>query len=99
MSAVQLQELCDDHILDSNWKKLTNIGLEEIKSPYEELTDSIDEENVKMWLNEESRALSLRGEHLDIYAARVKKAPSLADIWLSLMSSPSVEQANPGSIS
>ncbi|KAF9218165.1 hypothetical protein BS17DRAFT_671169, partial [Gyrodon lividus] len=39
-----------------------------------------------------------RGEHLDVYAARVEKAPSLADIRLSLMCSPPAEPVNPGSV-
>ncbi|KIK75167.1 hypothetical protein PAXRUDRAFT_41023, partial [Paxillus rubicundulus Ve08.2h10] len=70
-----------------------------MESPYMELTCSISEDQISKWLDEESQALRLRGEHLDIYAMKSEKAPSMADIQLSLMSSPSAEHGHSGSIS
>ncbi|KIK73016.1 hypothetical protein PAXRUDRAFT_21324 [Paxillus rubicundulus Ve08.2h10] len=86
MSAVHRQELYDDHILDSNWKKLNTIvnsllkkhkqalkGLEETESPYMELTHSLSEDQIRKWLDKELQALRLRGKHLDIYATNSEK--------------------------
>ncbi|KIK81146.1 hypothetical protein PAXRUDRAFT_15401 [Paxillus rubicundulus Ve08.2h10] len=58
----------------------------------------IGKENMWRWSEEESEALKLRGEHLDIYVTKAEKAPSMADIQLSLLFSPSPEQAHTRSI-
>ncbi|KIK73021.1 hypothetical protein PAXRUDRAFT_179474, partial [Paxillus rubicundulus Ve08.2h10] len=59
----------------------------------------IGQDKIRKWSGEESEALRLQGEHLDIYATKAEKAPSMADIQLSLMSSLSVEHTPTGSIS
>ncbi|KIK72788.1 hypothetical protein PAXRUDRAFT_41451, partial [Paxillus rubicundulus Ve08.2h10] len=64
-----------------------------------ELTHSISEDQIRKWSDEESQALKLRGKHLDIYTMKSEKAPSMEDIWLSLMSSLSAENGHSGSIS
>ncbi|KIK78177.1 hypothetical protein PAXRUDRAFT_40829, partial [Paxillus rubicundulus Ve08.2h10] len=66
---------------------------------YMELMRSISEDQIRKWSDKELQALRLRGKHLDIYTTKSEKAPSMADIQLSLMSTPSAEHGHSGSIS
>ncbi|KAI6112734.1 hypothetical protein F5141DRAFT_1214028 [Pisolithus sp. B1] len=75
-----LQEVYDDHMRDSNWKKLvglvpsllkkyktSNKCLEEMNQAYEQLTAVLDPDKVSGWELDALRAEADRGEALDIY--------------------------------
>jgi len=113
MSLAHRQEVYDDHMRDSNWKKLVGMGaaisflLFEIAQcinvtwlavkglcrkyeaacdgmnltwgPFEELTDSLDQDKVKHWQETAGNAAALRGDALDIYTLKMEKGWSLFD--------------------
>ncbi|KAN0086260.1 hypothetical protein V8E55_007394 [Tylopilus felleus] len=90
MSLAHRQEVYDNHMRDSNWKKLSNrcvkkyksaaAGLEGTEAPHKELTASLDKNKVL-------KAEQERGEALDVYTLRMDKAPTLAEIRLHLVQS------------
>ncbi|KAI6101699.1 hypothetical protein EDD16DRAFT_1525810 [Pisolithus croceorrhizus] len=80
ISPTARQEVYDDHMRDSNWKKLvglvlsllkkyktSNKCLEEMNQAYEKLTAVLDPDRVSGWELDALRAEADRGEALDIY--------------------------------
>ncbi|KAF8545679.1 hypothetical protein OG21DRAFT_1400042, partial [Imleria badia] len=74
------QELYDDHMRDSNWKKLVGLakslckkykaasdGVNLTNAPFEELTKFLDPEKVSQWSKDAQNAEKKRGEALNIY--------------------------------
>ncbi|KAI6036179.1 hypothetical protein BKA83DRAFT_4120066 [Pisolithus microcarpus] len=86
MTQAHRQEVYDDHMRDSNWKKLVgmvpsllkqykNSGrcLEEMNQAYEQLTAVLDPDKVAQWEWDALRAEADRGEALDIYLLKGDK--------------------------
>ncbi|KAG1838545.1 hypothetical protein DFJ58DRAFT_733798 [Suillus subalutaceus] len=86
MSQYHQQEILDDHMRDSNWKKLVGIvktllkkykravkGVNDTKLPFDELTCSLDPQKIALWEKDEKITMELRGEHLDIYQLKIDK--------------------------
>ncbi|KAG2114595.1 uncharacterized protein F5147DRAFT_769903 [Suillus discolor] len=107
MTLSHRQEVLDDHMRDSNWKKLVRIG----KSPLltSEMSTSTNgtlqksnyylksiikpyRANVQKWKKEAELAALDRGELLDIYQLKIDKAPTMAEIRLRLTENESVHQ-------
>ncbi|KAG1877557.1 hypothetical protein F4604DRAFT_1924204 [Suillus subluteus] len=92
MSLAHRKEVLDDHMRDSNWKKLSLLkkyrhalqGISDTQGPYEELTRSLDLDDVQEWKKAAEKAAQDRGELLDIYQLKMDKAPSMAEIRLRL---------------
>ncbi|KAG1844776.1 hypothetical protein F4604DRAFT_1937331 [Suillus subluteus] len=112
MSHAHRQEVLDDHMRDSNWKKLVGItktlltkykralkGVDETKSPFDELTRSLNPEKISIWEIEEKKAVEERGEYLDIYQLQINKAPTMAEIRLKLTESENDDTRHPGTVS
>ncbi|KAG1849448.1 hypothetical protein DFJ58DRAFT_842655 [Suillus subalutaceus] len=89
MSQYHRQEIFDDHMRDSNWKKLVGI----IKTLLKKHKCAVKGEK------DEKIAAELQGEHLDIYHLKINKAPTMAEIWLRLTELETSEIGRPGSIS
>ncbi|KAI6042083.1 hypothetical protein EDC04DRAFT_2601224 [Pisolithus marmoratus] len=102
MTQAHRQEVYDDHMRGSNWKKLvgmvpsllkkyknSNKCLEEMNQAYEQLTVVLDPDKV-------ARAEADRGEALDIYLLKGDKAPSFQEVWLQLMKNPKSPSGNVG---
>ncbi|KAG1828201.1 hypothetical protein EV424DRAFT_1344918 [Suillus variegatus] len=68
MTLSHRQEVLDDHMRDSNWKKL---GIKDTQGPYEELTKSLDRANIQKWKKEAE-------------LAALHRAPTMAEIRLRL---------------
>ncbi|KAI6040087.1 hypothetical protein EDC04DRAFT_2602734 [Pisolithus marmoratus] len=90
MTQAHRQEVYDDHMRDSNWKKLvgmvpsllkkyknSNKCLEEMNEAYEQLTAVWDPDKVARWESDALRAEADRGEALDIYLLKGDKGPPL----------------------
>ncbi|KAI5997880.1 hypothetical protein EDC04DRAFT_2584961, partial [Pisolithus marmoratus] len=86
MTQAHRQEVYDDHMRDSNWKKLvekvpsllkkynnSNKCLEEMNEAYEQLTAVLDPDKVARWESDALRAEADRGEALDIYLLKGDK--------------------------
>ncbi|KAG1877467.1 hypothetical protein F4604DRAFT_1680133 [Suillus subluteus] len=97
MTLAHRKEVLDDHMRDSNWKKLVGIvklllkkylqaaqGVSDTQGPYEELTKSLDLANVQEWKKAADQAAHDRGALLDIYQLKMDKAPTMAEIRLHL---------------
>ncbi|KAG2130738.1 hypothetical protein DEU56DRAFT_757809 [Suillus clintonianus] len=95
MSQAHRQEILDDHMRNSNWKKLVRIvktllrkykrankGIEDTRVPFEELTGSLDVIKVRAWEKDEEKAKEERGEHLDIYQLKIAKGRLGSISWL-----------------
>ncbi|KAG1796918.1 uncharacterized protein HD556DRAFT_1306643 [Suillus plorans] len=54
--------------------KLALKGVDDTKSPFDELTLSLDSEKILMWKINEKKAMEQRGEYLDIYQLQMNKA-------------------------
>ncbi|KAI6008480.1 hypothetical protein EDC04DRAFT_2907147 [Pisolithus marmoratus] len=106
-----LQEVYDDHMRDSNWKKLvgmvpslfkkyknSNKCLEEMNEAYEQLTAVLDPDKVARWESDALGAEADRGEALDIYLLKGDKAPTFQEVWLQLMKNPKSPSGNAGSV-
>ncbi|KAG6377669.1 hypothetical protein JVT61DRAFT_14434 [Boletus reticuloceps] len=100
MSLAHRQEVYDDHMRDLNWKKLVGLvkslcrkyktvaaGVQSTEEPFKELSASLDENKVREWTTLVLKGACNRGEALDIYALRMDKAPTLAEIRLHLTQS------------
>ncbi|KAG9312494.1 hypothetical protein JVU11DRAFT_6881 [Chiua virens] len=100
MSLAHRQEVYDDYMQDSNWKKLVGLakslhkkyktalaGVKSTKEPFEELTRSLDAAKIQEWSQQAVKADFEREETLDIYSLKIEKAPTLAEIRLSLVQS------------
>ncbi|KAG1838555.1 hypothetical protein F4604DRAFT_1572198 [Suillus subluteus] len=111
MSQYHRQEILDDHMRDSNWKKMVGIvrtllkkhkravkGIDDTKLPFDELTHTLDPEKIAIWEKDEKMAMELRGDHLDIYQLKIDKAPTMAEIRLTLTESETSDIERPGSI-
>ncbi|KAG1784325.1 uncharacterized protein HD556DRAFT_1310674 [Suillus plorans] len=112
MSQAHRQEVLDDHMRDSNWKKIVGImktllkkykralkGVDDTKSPFDELTLSLDPEKISIWKIDEKKAMEQRGEYLDIYQLQMNKAPTMAEIRLKLTESENTDTSKPGTVS
>ncbi|KIK34294.1 hypothetical protein CY34DRAFT_98279 [Suillus luteus UH-Slu-Lm8-n1] len=108
MSQAHRQEILDDHMRNSNWKKLVGIvktllqkyrrankGIDDTKIPFEDLTRSLDVNKVSLWESDEKQAMEQHGEHLDIYLLKIDKAPTMAEMRLKLTET---EYANTGKL-
>ncbi|KAG2108609.1 uncharacterized protein F5147DRAFT_799314, partial [Suillus discolor] len=95
MSQAHRQEILDDHMRNSNWRKLVRIvktllrkykrankGIEDTRLPFEELTGSLDVIKVRAWEKDEEKAKDERGEHLDIYQLKIDKGKLGSISWL-----------------
>ncbi|KAH7906220.1 hypothetical protein BJ138DRAFT_1016595 [Hygrophoropsis aurantiaca] len=111
MSQAHRREVYDDHMRDSNWKKLIGIintllkkyvramkGVEETKEPFQALSSSLNQADVEKWTLEERKASKERGEALNVYQLRFDKAPNMADIRLALTVNGSGETGQTGSV-
>ncbi|KAI5999723.1 hypothetical protein EDC04DRAFT_2612161 [Pisolithus marmoratus] len=111
MTQAHRQEVYDDHMRDSNWKKLvgmvpsllkkyknSNKCLEEMNEAYKQLTAVLDPEKVARWESDALRAEADRGEALDIYLLKGDKAPTFQEVWLQLMKNPKSPSGNVGSV-
>ncbi|KAI6126959.1 hypothetical protein F5141DRAFT_1200632 [Pisolithus sp. B1] len=111
MTQAHRQEVYDDHIRDSNWKKL--VGLvpsllkkyktsnkcpEEMNQAYEQLTAVLDPDRVSGWELDALRAEADRGEALDIYLLKGDKAPTFHEVQLQLMKNPMTPFGSGGSV-
>ncbi|KAG1886594.1 hypothetical protein F4604DRAFT_1571859, partial [Suillus subluteus] len=130
MSHAHRQEVLDDHMRDSNWKKIVGIskhfnhvyqklcltlkilaktlltkykralkGVDETKSPFDELAWSLNPGKILMWEIDEKKAVEERGEYLDIYQLQINKAPTMAEIRLKLTESENDDDKHPGTVS
>ncbi|KAG1863081.1 hypothetical protein F4604DRAFT_1587244, partial [Suillus subluteus] len=112
MNQAHCQEILDDHMRNSNWKKLVQIiktllqkykhankGIDDTKVPFEELTSSLEVSKVSSWEKDETQAMEQRGEHLDIYQLKIDKAPTMAEIQLKLTKTEYADTGKCGSIS
>ncbi|KAG2117531.1 hypothetical protein BD769DRAFT_1672572 [Suillus cothurnatus] len=112
MSHAHRQEVLDNHMRDSNWKKIVGIvktlltkynralkGVDETKSPFDELTRSLNPGKILMWGIDEQKAMEKRGEYLDIYQLQINKAPTMAEIRLKLTESENADTGHPGTVS
>ncbi|KAG1866919.1 hypothetical protein F4604DRAFT_1585294 [Suillus subluteus] len=59
-------------------------GISDTQGPYEELTRSLDLDDVQEWKKAAKKAAQDCGELLDIYQLKMDKAPSMAEIHLRL---------------
>ncbi|KAG1764500.1 hypothetical protein EV702DRAFT_1051329 [Suillus placidus] len=95
MTLAHRKEVLDDHMRDSNWKKLVGIvklllkkyrravqGVSDIQGPYEELTKSLDLANVQEWKKAAEQAAHDRGTLLDIYQLKMDKDRTGSVAWL-----------------
>ncbi|KAI6163966.1 hypothetical protein EDD17DRAFT_1506860 [Pisolithus thermaeus] len=111
ISPTARQEVYDDHMRDSNWKKLvglvpsllkkyktSNKCLEEMNQAYEQLTAVLDPDKVSGWELDALRAEADRGEALDIYLLKGDKAPTFHDMQLQLMKNPMTPFGSGGSV-
>ncbi|KAG2109049.1 uncharacterized protein F5147DRAFT_652614 [Suillus discolor] len=86
MSQAHRQEILDDHMRNSNWKKHVQIvktllqkykrankGIDDTKVPFQELTHSLEVSKVSSWEKDEKQAMEQCGEHLDIYQLQIDK--------------------------
>ncbi|KAI6118046.1 hypothetical protein F5141DRAFT_1000067, partial [Pisolithus sp. B1] len=105
------QEVYDDHMRDSNWKKLvglvpsllkkykaSNKCLEEMNQAYEQLTAVLDPDKVSRWELDALRAEADRGEALDIYLLKGDKAPTFHEVQIQLMKNPMTPFGSGGSV-
>ncbi|KAG2111109.1 hypothetical protein DEU56DRAFT_762242 [Suillus clintonianus] len=112
MSQYHRQEILDDHMRDSNWKKLVGLvktllkkhkraikGISDTKPPFDELTRSLDDEKIAIWENDEMKAMEERGEYLDIYQLKIDQAPTMAEIRLRLTEAENAETGRLGTVS
>ncbi|KAG0691507.1 hypothetical protein DFH29DRAFT_986263 [Suillus ampliporus] len=80
MSLAHRKEVLDDHMRDSNWKKLSLLkkyrqalqGVSDTQGPYEELTRSLDLADVQEWKKAAEKAAQDRGDLLDIYQLKME---------------------------
>ncbi|KAI6018871.1 hypothetical protein EDC04DRAFT_2607677 [Pisolithus marmoratus] len=111
MSQAHRQEVYDDHMRDSNWKKLVGIVpsllkkhkmankcLEEMNQAHEQLTAVLDPDKVAQWELDALRAEADRGEALDIYLLKGDKAPTFHEVQLKLTKHPKAPSGNLGSV-
>ncbi|KIK13786.1 hypothetical protein PISMIDRAFT_118204 [Pisolithus microcarpus 441] len=111
MTQAHRQEVYDDHMRDSNWKRLvgmvpsllkkyknSNKCLEEMNQAYEQLTAVLDPDKVARWESNALRAEADRQEALDIYLLKGDKAPTFHEVWLQLMKNPKSPSGNVGSV-
>ncbi|KAI6021294.1 hypothetical protein EDC04DRAFT_2901270 [Pisolithus marmoratus] len=111
MTQAHRQEVYDDHMRDSNWKKLVGIVpsllkkyktankcLEEMNQAYEQLTIVLDADKVTQWELDALRAEADRGEALDIYLLKGDKAPTFHEVQLQLTKNQESPPGNVGSV-
>ncbi|KAI9431069.1 hypothetical protein H4582DRAFT_2060255 [Lactarius indigo] len=100
MSTSHRREVIDDHMNDSNWKKLIDLGkffpmdatpalsaAMLSTAAFESISASASPERIKAWGAEEEHAQRERGRDvkvMDIYDIKMKRFPSRAEILLDL---------------
>ncbi|KIK11700.1 hypothetical protein PISMIDRAFT_122258, partial [Pisolithus microcarpus 441] len=97
MTQAHRQEVYDDHMRDSNWKKLVGIVpsllkkyktsnkcLEDMNQAYEQLNAVLDSNKVAQWELDALKAEADHGEALDIYLLRGDKGRSYLDGMMDL---------------
>jgi hypothetical protein len=55
--------------------------IQEMKAAFEELCDTVDEQVLEQWKEEEQNAMALRGEHLRVYDVKMEKGLS-CKVWV-----------------
>ncbi|KAI6118065.1 hypothetical protein F5141DRAFT_1043887, partial [Pisolithus sp. B1] len=114
MTQAHRQEVYDDHMRDSNWKKLvglvpsllkkyktSNKCLEEMNQAYEQLTAVLDPDKVSGWELDALRAEADRGDALDIYLLKGHKgrsSPTFHEVQIQLMKNPMTPFGSGGSV-
>ncbi|KAI6012412.1 hypothetical protein F5J12DRAFT_717717 [Pisolithus orientalis] len=111
MTQAHRQEVYDDHMRDSNWKKIVNMVpallkkyktshkcLEEMNQAYEQLTAVLDPGQLAQWESDVLEAEANRGDSLDIYLLKGEKAPTMGEVQLKLMKNPPVSPGSHGSV-
>ncbi|KAI6043819.1 hypothetical protein EDC04DRAFT_2890512 [Pisolithus marmoratus] len=111
MTQAHRQEVYDDHMRDSNWKKLVGIVpsllkkyktenkcLEEMNQAYEQLTIVLDADKVTWWESDALRAEADSGEALDIYLLKGDKAPTFHEVQSQLTKNQESPPGNVGSV-
>ncbi|KAI5982215.1 hypothetical protein EDD15DRAFT_2378096 [Pisolithus albus] len=88
MTQAHRQEVYDDHMRDSNWKKLVGMVPSLLKKY----------KNLSRWELDALRAEADRGEALDIYLLKGDKAPTFHKAWLQPMKNPKSPSGNVGSV-
>lgn len=56
-------------------------GVDDTKSPFDELTQSLDSGKISMWRIDEEKAMEQRGEYLDIYQLQMNKGKRPLSSW------------------
>jgi hypothetical protein len=54
---------------------------QEMKAAFEELCETVDEQVLEQWKQEEQNAMVLRGEHLRVYDVKMEKGLSYK-VWV-----------------
>ncbi|KAI6040541.1 hypothetical protein EDC04DRAFT_2602333 [Pisolithus marmoratus] len=111
MTQAHRQEVYDDHMRDSKWKKLVGIVpsllkkyktsnkcLEDMNQAYEQLNAALDPNKVAQWELDALKAEADHGEALDIYLLRGDKAPTFHEAQLNLGRNPVSSSGNLGSV-
>ncbi|KAG9315413.1 hypothetical protein JVU11DRAFT_4564 [Chiua virens] len=112
MSLSHRQELYDDHMRDSNWKKLVGLvkallkkyktalnGIKMTEGPYQDLCTSLDLDQLECWMKDAEKADIERGEELDLYSLQINKAPTLLEMRLNIMGEKASLSMGQGSLS
>ncbi|KAJ7637930.1 hypothetical protein DFH06DRAFT_1002060 [Mycena polygramma] len=97
MSRAHRQEVLDDYMNDSNWKKMCGAvnaligkmdraseGLDLTKAAFQELSGRVGADFIQRWEEEERNALRPRGIGRRIYKTETAKEPGLAEMCLRL---------------
>ncbi|KAI6122146.1 hypothetical protein EDD16DRAFT_1477725 [Pisolithus croceorrhizus] len=107
MTQAHRQEVYDDHMRDSNWKKLVGLGegffskegkFMQTISAYEQLAAVLDPDKVSGWELDALRAEADMGEALDIYLLKGDKAPTFHEVQIQLMKNPMNPFGSGGSV-
>ncbi|OJA15723.1 hypothetical protein AZE42_13710, partial [Rhizopogon vesiculosus] len=74
-------------------------GVKDTKLPFDELNRSLDSNKIIAWKRDEKLAMEKRGEYLDMYQLKIDKAPTMAEIRLSLVELENPEAGRSGTVS
>ncbi|KAJ8694062.1 hypothetical protein PTI98_008995 [Pleurotus ostreatus] len=98
MTLAHRQEVLDDSMYDSNWKKITNLvpslikkwrraetSFEEMDAAYEDLRCRLSDNDLLLWDGQAEKASLLRGKALEIYDVKVEQYPSVASVRLNMV--------------
>ncbi|KAJ8699116.1 hypothetical protein PTI98_002269 [Pleurotus ostreatus] len=98
MTLAHQQEVLDDCVYDSNWKKITNLipslikkwkraktSFANMKEAYEDLRCRLTEDDLESWNSQAEQASLLHGKALEIYDVKTEQNPSVAGVWLEMV--------------